>query len=77
MFGMLKSKSKNQGPKARFYELLDKYRKGTLTEKEAWELKELLEKEKEKKEKKGQDAEALLLGLIIIGVLLWLASRKE
>lgn len=61
----------------RLHELLDKYRKGTLTEKEAWELKELLEKEKEKKEKKGQDAEALLLGLIIIGVLLWLASRKD
>ena len=77
MFGMLKSKSKNQGPKARFYELLEKYKNGTITEAEAWELKQLLEEEKAKKEKKGQEAEALLIGLILIGILLWLASRKE
>ena len=52
MFGMLRSKSKNQGQKARFYELLEKYKNGTITEAEAWELKRLLEEEKIKKEKK-------------------------
>lgn len=61
----------------RLHKLLERYKNGTITEAEAWELKQLLEEEKAKKEKKGQEAEALLIGLILIGILLWLASRKE
>lgn len=61
----------------RLHKLLEKYKNGTITEAEAKELQELLEAEKAKKEKEGNDADAMFIALLILGLLLWLASRKD
>ncbi|MBO8183679.1 MAG: hypothetical protein H0Z28_12980 [Archaeoglobus sp.] len=55
-------------------QLLMKYQSGTLTKKEAMRLKELLEKEKSRKESEGKLADAIFIGLLILGVILLLAS---
>ncbi len=54
--------------------LIKKYQEGTLTKKEAMRLKELLESEKEKKEAEGKLADAIFIGLLLLGVILLLAS---
>jgi hypothetical protein len=54
--------------------LLRKYQEGTLTKKEAMRLKELLESEKERKEAEGKLADAIFIGLLLLGVILLLAS---
>ncbi len=54
--------------------LLQKYRAGSLTRQEAIRLKELLQAEKEKKEEEGKLADAIFIGLLILGVILLIAS---